>query len=190
MAKGKIEITVDKNEKIRQAILEHAGEIYSNAINSVIPTMVRRADLIFRTAIDVYYDSYSPFVYERTESLYSVFKPRKTKNGFKLFFDARYMKGGHRVDNEYIYNVMFKKGYHGGAPHNGDYYWRWPSPRTLHESGIPPYSMWYLWGPAVQSESPWDRIKAEWSEYVQGEAKQLLINAFRSQISRVIKGVS
>ena len=56
--------------------------------------------------------------------------------------------GGHRVDGEYIYNVMFKKGYHGGAPHDGGYYWRWPSPHTLQEGGIPPYSMWYLWGPA------------------------------------------
>lgn len=189
MSSAKIEITIDKNAIIKQKLLERAGEIYANAIRSVTPIIIDKANQIVRTAIDSYYESYYPQVYRRTESLYSVFHPEFTRSGFDLVFDdSRF--GYHRADSEYIYNVMFKKGYHGGAPHNGSYYWRWPSPQTLHESGIPPYSMWYLWGPAVQSESPWEIIQEEWGEYANGEGKKLLIDAFCSEIKKVIKEVS
>jgi len=85
---------------------------------------------------------------------------------------------------------MFKKGYHGGAPHNGGYYWRFPSPNTAYEMGVPPYCVWYPWGPAVQTESPWERIQEEWNEYANGEGKKVLLDAFCSEIKKVIKEVS
>ena len=187
---AEIVITVDKNEIIRNELIKKATEIYNNAMGAAMPKIISKADLIVKTAIDAYYDSYSPFVYQRTESLYSVFRIQRTKNGFNLLFSEKKL-GGHRVDGKYIYDVMFKKGYHGGAPYNGDYYWRWPSPGSIHEQGYLsiPYVMWYPYGPAIQTESPWERIQSEWNEYANGEGKQLLLNAFRSEINKVIKEV-
>lgn len=191
MATMRAELTVDLNSQIREALLSKAGEIYEQALRKVVPQMKRKADLIIKTAIDAYYDSYNPLVYDRTESLYKVYKIKgNEKAGFDILFDSRFIKVEHRVNNKYIYNVMFKKGYHGGAPHNGDYYWRWPSPQVGKELGIIPYFGWYPWGPASQSESPWERIQMEWNEYSNGEGKQLLMNAFKHEISKVIKEVS
>lgn len=189
MAIMKITVTEQDNPDFQDKLMSMASMIQKNAMAQVKPKAIMKAKLIVRGAVDAYYGSYGPQVYSRTESLYSVMEVQETGDGFDLMFGGEYMKGSHRVGNDYIYDVMFKKGYHGGAPHNGDYYWRWPSPQTLSESGIPPYSMWYLWGPAPQSASPWEQIYSEWMEYINGEGKQLLLNAIRSEVAKV-KGVS
>lgn len=189
MSDIKIEVTIDRNEIIKQKVLERVGEIYARTIRSVTPKIIDKANQIVRTAIDSYYDSYDPKVYKRTESLYSVFHPEFTRTGFDLVFDESRFKG-HRADDEYIYNVMFKKGYHGGAPHNGGYYWRFPSPNIAYEMGVPPYCVWYPWGPAVQSESPWEAIQEEWNEYANNEGKKVFLDTFCSEVKRVIKEVS
>ncbi len=189
MATMKIELNMNKKQLILQALEARIGDIRKRVIEQVKPKLINKARMIVRGAVDSYYETYSPLVYSRTESLYNVFRPEDTADGFELVFSSDRM-GGHRVDGEYIYNVMFKKGYHGGAPHNGGYYWRWPSPRTLQEGGIPPYSMWYLWGPAPQSEAPWDRIQSEWNAYANGPGKQLVLNALKMEITKVIKEVS
>ena len=190
MAHTTITITVDKNASIAQALINNASKIYRNAMMSAMPKMIRQADLIVKTAIDSYYDSYEPHIYQRQESLYSAFQVELTHAGFDLVFDEGNMRGGHRISNEYIYDVMFKKGYHGGAPHNGNYYWRYPSPQFASELGIPPYITWYPFGPAIQTESPWERIQAEWETYRNTEGKQLLLKAFQNEIGKVIKEVS
>lgn len=190
MSHATITITADKSASIAQAIIDNGKKIYRNAIMSVVPKMARQADLIVKTAIDSYYDSYEPRIYQRQESLYSVFQVELTSTGFDLVFDGGNMRGSHRVDNEYIYDVMFKKGYHGGAPHNGNYYWRFPSPQFASEMGVPPYITWYPFGPAVQTESPWERIQAEWATYSNTDGKQLLLKAFQNEINKVIKEVS
>lgn len=190
MAHATITITADKSASIVQAIIDNASKIYKNAISSVKPKLIRQAELIVTTAIDSYYDSYSPYVYNRSESLYSVFRVEDTAFGFDLLFDENKLDGKHRegATGQYIYDVMFKKGYHGGAPYNGNYYWRWPSPGATKET--PPYIMWYPFGPAVQTESPWERIQAEWATYSNTEGKQLLLEAFQNEINKVIKEVS
>lgn len=190
MSHTTITVTADKSASVAQALINNASKIYRNAIMSVVPKMVRQADLIVKTAIDSYYDSYEPHIYKRKESLYSVFQVELTSTGFNLVFDGSNIHGDHRVNNDYIYDVMFKKGYHGGAPHNGNYYWRFPSPQFASEMGVPPYITWYPFGPAVQTESPWERIQAEWAIYSNTEGKQLLLKAFQSEIDKVIKEVS
>lgn len=199
MANVSFDITVDQRARIREVLMQNAGKIYSKAIQAVVPKMIKRADLIVKTAIDEYYDSYKPWVYDRTESLYKVMDIELTPSGFNLSFGGGNVGlasssshlGRHRVDEvngDYIYEVMFKKGYHGGAPYNGDYYWRWPSPGVTRET--PPYIMWYPYGPAVQTESPWERIQFEWGEYCEGEGKKLLLKSFENEIKKAIKEVS
>ena len=192
MSRTTITVTADKSASVAQALIDNAGKIYKNAISSVKPKLIRQAELIVTTAIDSYYDSYSPYVYNRSESLYSVFRVEDTAFGFDLLFDEKNLDGKHRegATGKYIYDVMLKKGYHGGAPHNGNYYWRFPSPQFASDMGVPPYITWYPFGPAVQTESPWERIQAEWAIYSNTEGKQLLLKAFQSEIDKVIKEVS
>ena len=67
--------------------------------------------------------------YERTESLLNVYdvKPLSGEINVNLSSDEL---GGHRVGNDYIYEYIFKQGYHGGAidgpehPAPGTPYWR------------------------------------------------------------------
>lgn len=187
MSRTTIKITANPGLFAQQQILQNASKIYQNAIASAKPKLMKDADLIVKSAIDAYYDSYAPHEYGRQESLYSVFKIEETGGNFDLVFDAP--NGSHRVSNDYIYDVMFKKGYHGGAPHNGSYYWRFPSAQFANELGVPPYIAWYPFGPAVQTESPWERIQAEWTLYSNTEGKQLLLSAFRNEMGKVIKEV-
>ena len=190
MANISFDVSIDQRLKIKEALIKNVGRIYSRTIQAITPKMIREADLIVKTAIDAYYDSYSPFVYNRTESLYSIFQIELTTSGFNLLFDENQLNGKHRegATGQYIYDVMFKKGYHGGAPYNGNYYWRWPSPGVTKET--PPYIMWYPYGPAVQTESPWERIQVEWLSYCDGDGKQLLLNTLKDEIKKVIKEVS
>ena len=191
MATMKTEITVNNKAALWQSIESRIPEIYSKVIQKVIPKMMKEADFIVKSAIDDYYEAYEQRVYRRNESLYSVFKIEfSPKYGFELAFDSKYMKGSHRVGNEYIYDVMFKKGYHGGAPHNGDYYWRFPSPQSAQALGVPAFITWYPFGPAVQSESPWERIQDEWGEYTNGSGKKLFLDTLCSELQKIIKEVS
>lgn len=192
MATMKAEVTVNNKTALWQSIEPRITEIYSKTIQKVIPKMMKEADFIVKSAIDAYYDAYEPKVYRRNESLYSVFKIEfSPAYGFELAFDPKYMKeGSHRVGNEYIYDVMFKKGYHGGAPHNGDYYWRFPSPQSAQALGVPAFITWYPFGPAAQSESPWERIQIEWGDYTNGSGKKLFLDTLCSEFKKVIKEVS
>lgn len=97
-----------------------------------------------RFAVEDWYMSFNPEYYERTESLLNVYdvKPLSGEINVNLSPDKL---GGHRVGNDYIYEYIFKQGYHGGAidglehPAPGTPYWRtgfnfseWgsPAPKT------------------------------------------------------------
>ena len=189
MATMRIEISADKRKIVYDEIKKRVGEIRRNAIMKTMPKAVMKAEMILRTAVDSYYESYSPHLYNRTESLYSVMDVKYTSDGFKLVFGES-LRGNHRVGNDYIYDVMFKKGFHGGAPHNGDYYWRYPGPQAAASLGIPPYITWYPWGAAPISSSPWEYMKSEWAAYTNGEGKKILLNAVLSEFAKIIKEVS
>lgn len=117
-------------------------------------------EYIGRTAIDEYYESYTPNLYRRMFDLYNSYKIHVTDEVWEILYDSSYMNGGHRVDKddgEYIYNWMFKLGWHGGAVGGPNH----PSP------GTPWWKLsgqWYK--QAVQTDSPYERIKAESEEYL------------------------
>lgn len=127
-------------------------------------------DLIAQNAIDSFYEDYYPLVYSRQEDLYKTYKIIITQDDRKIDFGPQYMNGGHRAGTEYIYNRMFVHGYHGGAPHAGGYYWRWPSPGRAYKMGMPPFYTWYPFSVeevgAVMSPSPYELAKKQTDEYL------------------------
>lgn len=97
-----------------------------------------------RFAVEDWYMAFNPSSYERTESLLNVYDVQPLVGEINVHLSSDEL-GGHRVGNNYIYEYMFKQGYHGGAidgpehPSPGTPYWRtgfnfseWgrPAPKT------------------------------------------------------------
>lgn len=147
-------------------------------------------------AVQEFYDSYTPHSgYKRKKDLFNAYEV-SVKNGYlSIKTGAQFMKKRHRADNDYIYNMAFVSGWHGGAPYindledsvwgvphpnpanyyggddpidGGDLYWRTPmKPKEIR------YSNWYH-EPAAKSFSPLERIKELLSDYEKYGYKETL----------------
>lgn len=148
-------------------------------------------------AIDDFYNSYDggPHVYRRKKDLYNAYQITSKDGERYIDVDSQYMKKSHNQDNDLIYNVTMKVGAHGGSPHNGDYYWRWPSPREAARLGVEPYSEWFD-TPAKRGPSDTEgRILSESQEYVENmfdeEQKEfnaelrLIVNDLKDRVRRL-----
>ncbi len=138
-----------------------------------------------KSAIKTYYDSYKPMLYDRERSLYGVFRFDITSSSYALILDPAFLQGVHRVADDWIYDKMFKEGFHGGAPHNGGMYWRWPSKPI---GNIGRYSMWYPWGEALQTAAPYDIAAKDINGYVNTEGAKILYDIICKEIKKLKKG--
>lgn len=137
--------------------------------------------LIADSGIDkYYYDDYDkpeePGHYRRKYDLYNVFSIVVNDDIWKISYDYKNMKKQHRVSNEYIFNWMFIKGYHGGAykgeghPNPGEPWWRYPISYTdpLGNTAMKfakGSDYWYK--PAIKSEkSPYEIIERNAIEFL------------------------
>lgn len=144
-------------------------------------------DYIFVSCIDRFYADYNPTFYRREGSLYSTYKLTQ-KNGIVSWnFGAQYMpqayKHSHRASNQYIYDQMFLKGYHGGAhtiaedkveewgehPDDGTPWYRTPHPFR----GIRPYTDWSEHRAEKSDISPAQRIEEELRLYQNSKSSVL-----------------
>ena len=152
---------------------------------------------IMDSCIDKFYESYTPKFYKREHSLYHAYKVKINDCIIGWDFSPSYMPDGydheHRATNEYIFQMAFVEGYHGGAntiaenkvekwgkhPHDGQYWYRTAPP--IFAKDEPPYSRWsgqskHGYGAAVRKGMPpKTRIEDE-------------INKYRSGKSRIVKG--
>lgn len=120
---------------------------------------------IGRQIISDFYSSYEPHLYHRKGSLKDVFKVTMSKDHRLTYeFNEDFMTASHRVSNDYIYDIAFIKGWHGGAPKsdyqwspadNQDLYYREPAPGK----GVKAYTRWGR--VAERAESPRDRMVEE-----------------------------
>lgn len=190
--------------KLRDDLVELSTDLHNNKfkndiINEITITLYDDISEIIETCIDIYYSEYKPRFYKRRKSLYKVYKLTCNSKRFEWKFGHEFMPDfsseKHRVSNEYIYEWMFEKGYHGGAhtidqnkieqwgqhPRNGTPWYRTAPP--IFE--IPPYTRWSnggkngqksgLNGAAKKSfKPPARRIELELNDYQKGKSK--LIN--------------
>ena len=72
---------------------------------------------IAESAVEDFYNDYDPSSYERFGDIYNMYKITVKANGYGLDievdFDPKYMKY-HKGKKEYIYETVFKEGWHGG----------------------------------------------------------------------------
>ncbi len=72
-------------------------------------------ELMVERAVDQFYESYTPNIYDRKEGLYKAAKITVNDDEWNIDTGADYMKTSYRVGNEYIYVNSFEKGWHGGS---------------------------------------------------------------------------
>lgn len=144
----------DKVEKLANSI-----EVAEKKTNEEMPKKLQPYfEYASRQGITEWYEAYNPIYYGRTMSLLHVFEVQPETGLVNINLDSGRL-GGHRVNGDYIYEHIFKDGFHGGAiggpnhPSPGTPYWR---------TGIG-FSHWG--NPAVQTESAYDlmiqRIKEQ-----------------------------
>lgn len=111
---------MDEKEFLRRLdILEKkAPKIYKEIQVEFEKTVVNDITTIVTNAVSLYYKSYSPKRYIRYGSLYDAYNITIKNNTLILELGSEFMPKVHRVDEkdpDYIYQVMFKGGWHGGA---------------------------------------------------------------------------
>lgn len=121
--------------------------------------------------IDDWYESYIPNSYWRQYSLYKAFKVsvNKNKGSFNVSFSHTYMKKfkhltGKRTSdiNEYIFDISFMQGWHGGANKGKDH----PYPGIpFYREPHPYYTLWYY--AAEKSFSPYERMYEKMNEKIE-----------------------
>ena len=150
---------------------------------------------------------YKPRYYHRTYDLYNIprFYINKKDNAWSFEFDESKMSHWHRVfkkdkGREYLYNLTFAEGWHGGAeylgsnpakgydephPEPGVPYWRTPHlDRGKFIPGVT-YAHWTE-NPAARSESPRDAI-LERFEAESEEITQRILKEYEEKLVEIVE---
>lgn len=152
-----------KNDKLTKSFISESSE---------------ELNYIAKSAIDKFYESYEPLMYERTYDLYHTYRITVTENEWSIDFDPSFMEEWHRVDAKdptYIFENSFIRGWHGGAisgeghPNPGVPYWREP---INFIEGAFGGKLWYFtqdspWhSPSLMSPSPYKEIVRKSNVYM------------------------
>lgn len=137
---------------------------------------------IFETGINEFYEEYTPRYYHRKYALYDTYRITQTKNSLIIQADGGFMPSGiHRAPNDYIFDLVFVQGYHGGAfsdeTGGEEPFWRVPPLTSSLPRGIKPYTDWG--SAATQTESPDDKIYRKLVAYdLSGVAQKYIVQFY------------
>lgn len=118
---GAFDRLVNDIERIEKKLTRFSDDLESGKITDKIfresSKMIKDDyDSIYRSCVDIYYDSYDPDYYNRQGSLYSMYDVVVTDEDIEYNEDFEYASNWqHRVDNKYIFDKMWMEGWHGGA---------------------------------------------------------------------------
>ena len=149
-----------------------------------------------RYEIARWYAEYDPHLYNRQRGLYHAYKITTDVFSYDIEFGPEFMDEAginHRATNEYIYNLAFMEGYHGGAkyvrdgkvqrgsephPNPGTPYWRTPAGKYTH---------WFE-DPAPMGESPYERVNRAMDRVITiyEQALEASLNDILNRIERSI----
>lgn len=149
-----------------------------------------------RQAVSNFYSLYDPHYYRRTDSLRKAFKISFDENEgiLKVDYSPDYMPDTHRAPTDYIFDIAFVEGYHGGSskiapekegkwgkhPNTGEMYWRQP---PLVYGVRHPYTKWGR--PAEQSVSPYLYIQ-EGFPILEREINNRLQTEYNKKMNKIV----
>jgi hypothetical protein len=160
-------------------------------------------------AVQEFYDDYTELrAYKRKYDLFNAYKVSVKGLNLSIQTGAKFMKKRHKASNDYIYNMAFVSGWHGGAPYindvedsvwgvphpnpakyiggdtpieGGDLYWRTPmKPKDIR------YSQWYSTPAPQASIAPLDRIKELLEDYCNNGYKGTLDKAIENGLKKIL----
>lgn len=197
---------MDINKKFER----YQDRIIKEAVLTIAYEKRKAALKICESAVDRFYNDYTPHMYKRRGSLYEAYNIEIKPNGEFIFqLGSEFMTKKHRVDNEYIYKYMFVMGWHGGANDGKGHpdleitdkerrrlFWRQPYKDRIEEDGsvTKQFSLWDS-KPAAQidpndryrTNTPYQTIKREWNNYIKKELRQMEIDTWRSVLKKYLK---
>lgn len=172
-------------KNIEKYIENEVIELNEKAIEKTFPKFIRSVDNkiknMYEIAIDDFYKSYIPkFYYDRRGSLYDLLETKYDagKQEYSYDFNPNKITYSHDSNKSYrdgefgLYNTVFRAGYHGGAFHDGDMYWRTP------------YPYYTYWGRPAESEerSPLEVFKSRLDKYQNGKMKKDFLRIYTESL--------
>lgn len=171
-------MTENEYDKIIDECIDYVIKVSEELTRKYIKIAENEITELCRKAISQFYAKYEPHYYKRKDGLKKAFKVTSNEdNGtIEVNYSPDYMMANHRANNDYIFDISFIQGYHGGAgkgdytilsndeiiytphPNPGEMYWRKP-PLARFNGELPehPYSEWGR--PAIQTKSPYVYIQ-------------------------------
>lgn len=101
----RLESRLNKIDKLEKSLNNALAKRYKKDIE----------ENIIKRVIEDFYDDYTPKLYKRKYSLRKAYKFTVNNGVYTIDYNSKYMTRIHRASNEYIYNLAFISGYHGGA---------------------------------------------------------------------------
>lgn len=132
-------------------------------------------DSIAKTAVEDFYGSYNERVYDRKNDLKNAYKITVTDDEWNIEVGSEFMKEKHHQENDLIYWLSMKVGVHGGFPHDGDFYWRVPTPY---------FTEWAISPAPYGPEDTEGRIKQESKEFIDS-----MYDEFGKEINGIIDDI-
>lgn len=174
---------------------------FLNKVNKEIENRFEKdVNKIIKRAINDFYESYKPKYYRRKYSLRHMYKLTVGNGVYVIDYDSKYTFAKHRAENEYIFDLVFMEGWHGGAPDideskveiwgehpsPGTPYWRRPPRPWEDDEGYqhPPYTEWGR--EAKQDEPPIERIDKAIDSY-EKEFKTIRKEIFKKEFKKWLR---
>lgn len=156
-------------------IKQRAIETMKRSVDECGPTIEQRGREIFKEVVDDFYGSYTPIYYNRNKSMGNILDiSYNSQNIHTEFDDSRFSSTNGTLNGEGLYEIVFKRGYHGGAPSGPGH----PSPGTPYWRSPHPF-YWYWSQPAHKSDPPYDVFDRRYDEYLDSdEVRQLIQDTF------------
>jgi len=203
------EITLKEYSKIINKAINNIEEATKKINEQLDREYEKDIKALMDQAVQEFYDDYTDLRgYKRKHDLFNAY--RVSVKGLEAYIktSSEFMKKRHRADNEYIYNMAFISGWHGGAPYvndvedsvwgvlhpnpanyyggdkpidGGDLYWRTPmKPKEIR------YSRWYGTPANQASISPLERIKELLADYEKNGQKKTRNKAIKKGLMNLL----
>ena len=176
---------INNKEQFLSVLINIIEESKKEAIKIFMTKYGRQCKNALELSIEQFYDDYSPGSYQRQEGLLTAFRinPDGTYD-----FDEGLISGYHRVSNDYLYDLAFRRGYHGGADKNNNGWYAYhPNPGVPYWKMPPDYTRWYK--PAVKTTPILEMVDEKIALYDFDEKyKKILIDLIRGKLTKVLGG--
>lgn len=116
-------------KELKEKVKQQKKDILKQTSTEFFELLSTKIRNMFEITIIHFYSSYSPKFYKRRDSLFNLLKIDYGNDYFEGEFipEKIISRTGYKAEDG-LYDTVFRQGWHGGAKHNGSYYWRKPDP--------------------------------------------------------------